>query len=63
MLAHSKWHVNGRPTRCALEPCSEKLDGTYFHAADGRYYCGEECAVEAENFGLPQIDNLARRVA
>jgi Prokaryotic metallothionein len=63
MFVHSKRHVNGRPTCCAFEPCNEKLDQSHFRAADGRYYCSEECAVEAENFGLRRIDNLARQVA
>jgi hypothetical protein len=63
MFIRLKQHVDGRPTRCAFEPCSEKLDGTYVHTADGRCYCSEECAIEAENFGFRRIDSLARTVA
>jgi len=63
MLTHSNWHMNGRPTHCAFEPCNKEFDGSCFHAVDGRYYCSEECAVEAENSGFHRIDSLARRSA
>jgi hypothetical protein len=62
-LTHSKWDVNGRPTHCAFEPCGEKFEGSCFHAGDGRYYCNEECAVEAANSGFRRIDNLAPRLS
>jgi hypothetical protein len=62
MLTHSNWHLNGRSAHCAFEPCNKEFDGSRFHAADGRYYCSEESAVDAANSGLRRINNLAKRI-
>jgi len=61
MATQSSWLANGQPTHCAFEPCNKEFAEICFHAADGRYYCSEECAVEAANFRLSRIDNLGRR--
>jgi hypothetical protein len=63
MLTLSNWHPNGRSAYCAFEPCNKEFDGSCFHAADGRYYCSEECAVDAANSGLRRINKLAQRIA
>jgi hypothetical protein len=63
MLTHSNWHLNRRSAHCAFEPCNKEFDGSCFHAADGRYYCSEECAVDAANSGLRRINKLAQRIA
>src|SRR5262245_12982860 len=61
MPTQSSVLANGQPTHCAFEPCNKEFAEICFHAADGRYYCSEECAVEAANFRLSRIDNLGRR--
>jgi hypothetical protein len=61
MPTQSSWLANGQPTHCAFEPCNKEFAEICFHAADGRYYCSEECAVEAANFRISRIDNLGRR--
>jgi len=63
MLTHSNWHPKRRFAHCAFEPCNKAFEGSRFLAADGRYYCSEECAVDAANSGLRRINKLAQGIA
>jgi hypothetical protein len=54
----TRYVAAGLPTHCFLPLCWKTFENTCIHAADGHYYCSNECADKGSRMDLTRVEEL-----